>query len=119
MRGVVRNADVILLYGLRLLCWCCCVEVSASGGALDAGGHQTFPSRSSPSLGSSAAAPAKNEPTTSPVPPVKITAFSGSYTDGLAKAVAQDAAQSSEFYVPLGVICIQFLPFAIFMSHQS
>lgn len=114
MRGIVRNADVIVLYGLRLLCWCCCAEVSATGGALDSGA--SFQGRSAP-LGTGttsvpSAPPAA--PTTTQAPPsAKMTAFSGSFTDGLAQAVAHDAAQSSELFREF--IFSLFLPFIIFI----
>ena len=95
MRGVVRNADVIFLYGLRLLCWCCCAaEIAASGGALDSG--STFHTRSTP-LGASSGHQSTTEAPPAPPSPKISTGFSASLTDGLAQAVAHDAAQSSEF----------------------
>ncbi|KZC10244.1 PREDICTED: stromal interaction molecule homolog [Dufourea novaeangliae] len=66
--------DVIVLFGLHLLCWCC-IAVQASGGALDAS-----PNFQSGSSGSSHS---------------KITAFSTTLTDGLAQAVAQEAGSDT------------------------
>ncbi|XP_043525386.1 stromal interaction molecule homolog isoform X2 [Frieseomelitta varia] len=63
-------SNVIVLFGLRLLCWCW-NTVDASGGALDTSSN--FQSGSSGSSHS------------------KVTAFSATLTDGLAQAVAQEA----------------------------
>ncbi|XP_012142457.1 stromal interaction molecule isoform X2 [Megachile rotundata] len=62
--------DVIVLFGLHFLYWCC-NTVDASGGALD-----SSPNFQSGSSGSSHS---------------KVTAFSATLTDGLAQAVAHEA----------------------------
>lgn len=69
MRAVVY-ADVIVLFGLLLLCWCC-DKVSATGGALDSNTNFQSGALSTP--------------------PSKIPAYSSSFTDGLAQAVAQES----------------------------
>ncbi|KAK9296569.1 hypothetical protein QLX08_009417 [Tetragonisca angustula] len=66
--------NVIVLFGLRLLCWCW-NTVDASGGALDTSSN--FQSGSSGSSHS------------------KVTAFSATLTDGLAQAVAQEAGSDT------------------------
>ncbi|XP_015119689.1 stromal interaction molecule homolog [Diachasma alloeum] len=76
----VANVELIVIYGLRLLCLCF-AEVVASGGALDAStGYQ--PRSSDGSKGS--------------------PKFSASLTDGIAQAVAHDSAQSNKQQI-LGV----------------
>ncbi|XP_063979782.1 stromal interaction molecule homolog [Diachasmimorpha longicaudata] len=76
----VANVELIVIYGLRLLCLCF-TEVIASGGALDAStGYQA---RSSDGSKGS-------------------TKFSATLTDGIAQAVAHDSAQSNKQQI-LGV----------------
>lgn len=66
----VVNADVLILFGIYLSCWCC-NEVLASGGALDS--SQNYQTGSSNT------------------PHSKLTSFSSTLTDGLAQAVAQES----------------------------
>ncbi|XP_003696263.1 stromal interaction molecule homolog isoform X1 [Apis florea] len=70
--SVITN--VIVLFGLHFLYWCC-NTVDASGGALDAS-----PNFQSGSTGSSHS---------------KVTAFSATLTDGLAQAVAHEAGSDT------------------------
>ncbi|XP_043249286.1 stromal interaction molecule homolog [Colletes gigas] len=73
MRASVIS-DVIVLFGLHFLYWCC-NTVDASGGALDAS-----PNFQSSSSGSSHS---------------KVSAFSATLTDGLAQAVAHEAGSDT------------------------
>lgn len=73
----IANAELIAVYAIRLLCWCC-ADVVASGGALDS--KSSFQSRSSDASSSS----------------INSASFSQSLTDGIAQAVvAHDAAAQS------------------------
>lgn len=80
MRSVV-NAELALIYGLQLFCLFFPEIIIASGGALDA--SSSYHARHS-SDGNS-----------------KVSGTFSSLTDGIAQAVAHDAAQtsSSEFFV--------------------
>ncbi|KAK0159350.1 hypothetical protein PV328_010236 [Microctonus aethiopoides] len=69
------NGELIAIYIIRLLCWCC-AEVVASGGALDTS-TSGYQSRS-------------NDATNT----ISSSKFSQSLTEGIAQAVAHGAAQS-------------------------
>ncbi|XP_031826828.2 stromal interaction molecule isoform X1 [Nomia melanderi] len=73
MRASVIS-NVIVLFGLHILYWCC-NAVDASGGALDA----------SPNF----------QPSSSGSSHSKLSAFSATLTDGLAQAVAQEAGSDT------------------------
>ncbi|XP_034948923.1 stromal interaction molecule homolog [Chelonus insularis] len=70
----VANAELIVIYGLRFLCWCC-TEVSASGGALDSSGYHSRSNDGSYSVSS--------------------TTFSPTYTEGTAPVGTYDKSQSN------------------------
>lgn len=79
--SVITN--VIVLFGLHFLYWCC-NTVDASGGALDAS-----PNFQSGSTGSSHS---------------KVTAFSATLTDGLAQAVAHEAGKFSSLFINVLIV---------------
>lgn len=87
MRAAI--ADVVVLFSLHFLSWRC-VDVLASGGALD-------------STSSSYYAGPTHSPTS------KLPSFTQSLSDGLAQAVAHEAAGEFPQFSPIVFLSFRFL----------